>query len=78
MITAMSFVLLLFSGGSLEGFKHHENLSDCLAVKRKIKRYNGMAHDFENRWVCQRMKVEMTQGPDGTWNIRRLLDGVNK
>jgi hypothetical protein len=78
LITAMSFVLLLFSNGALEGYKHHENLSDCLAVKRKIKRYNGQAHDFESRWVCQRMKVEMVQGPDGTWNIRRLLDGVKK
>lgn len=78
MITAMSFVLLLFSNGALEGYKHHENLSDCLAVKRKIKRHNGMAHGFEDRWVCQRMKVELTQGPDGRWNIRRLLDGVNK
>lgn len=78
MITAMSFVLLLFSNGALEGYKHHENLSDCLQVKRKIKRYNGQAHGFEDRWVCQRMKVELTQGPDGRWNIRRLLDGVKK
>jgi hypothetical protein len=78
LITAMSFVLLLFSNGALEGYKHHENLSDCLEVKRKIKRHNGMAHGFEDRWVCQRMKVELAQGPDGRWNIRRLLDGVKK
>ena len=77
MITA-SFVLLLFSGGALEGFKHHENLSDCLAVKRKIKRYNGMSHDFANRWTCRRMEVELEQGPDGRWNIKRLISGVKR
>lgn len=78
MITSMSFVLLLFSGGDLEGYKHHENLSDCLAVKRRIKRYNGMSHDFNNRWSCQHLKVELEQGPDGNWNIKRLITGVKK
>ena len=77
MITA-SFVLLLFSGGALEGYKHHENLSDCLRVKREIKRYGGMSHDFASRWTCQRMTVELEKGPDGRWNIKRLITGVRK
>ena len=77
MITA-SFVLLLFSGGALEGYKHYENLSDCLAVKRKIKRRGGMSHNFESRWSCQHMTVELEQGPDGNWNLKRLVTGVKK
>ena len=77
MIT-VSFVLLLFSGGALEGYQHYENLSECLAVKRKIKRETVRLDNFDSRWVCQKMTVELQQGPDGRYNITRLITEVKQ
>jgi hypothetical protein len=77
MIT-VSFVLLLFSGGALEGYRHYENLSECLAVKRKIKRNATRLKDFDSRWSCQKMTVELQQGPDGRYNITRLITEVKQ
>lgn len=77
MIT-VSFVLLLFSGGALEGYQHYDNLSECLAVKRKIKRDATRLKDFDSRWSCQKLTVELQQNPDGRYSIKKLITEVKQ
>lgn len=77
MIT-VSFVLLLFSGGALEGYQHYDSLSECLAAKRKVKRVATRFKDFDSRWSCQKLTVELHQGPDGRYSIKKLITEVQK
>lgn len=74
------FALLLYTAGDPAPIEYtpYENLSECLMVKRKIKRNISGGSDFDQRWQCKQLKVEMQQYSDGTWFITKLLEDATK
>jgi len=58
----LSFVLLLMIGDEKVEYTPYENLSQCLTVRRKIKRNTGHTIDFDKRWACKQLKVKIEAG----------------
>tara|TARA_Y100000401_G_C8255673_1_gene190603 strand:+ start:566 stop:772 length:207 start_codon:yes stop_codon:yes gene_type:complete len=58
----LTFVLLLMIGDEKVEYTPYKNLSECLSVRRKIKRNVGYTTDFEKKWSCKELKVKMSDG----------------
>lgn len=58
----VTFVLLLMIGDEKIEYTPYENLSQCLTVRRKIKRNTGYTIDFDKRWSCKQLKVKIEAG----------------
>ena len=53
----LTFVLLLVMGGEKVEYTPYQSLSECLSVRRKIKRYVGPTNNFDQKWSCKELKV---------------------
>ena len=58
----MTFVLLLMIGEEHVEYTPYKNLSECLSVRRKIKRNVGHSSNFDQKWSCKELKVKMLGG----------------
>ena len=58
----MTFVLLLMIGEERVEYTPYKNLSECLNIRRKIKRNVGHTADFEKKWYCKQLKVRLEAG----------------
>ena len=60
----LTFVLLLMAGPDNKAIEYtpYKNLSECLRVRRKIKRNDGASPNFDKRWSCKELRVRMSQG----------------
>lgn len=58
----MTFVLLLMIGEERVEYTPYKNLSECLSVRRKIKRNVGHSSNFDQKWSCKELKVKMSGG----------------
>ena len=58
----VTFVLLLMIGDEKVEYTPYENLSQCLTVRRKIKRNSGYTIAFDKRWACKQLKVKIEAG----------------
>jgi hypothetical protein len=74
------FALLLYTSAEEQPIEYtpYENLSECLMVKRKIKRNISGGSDFDQRWQCKQLMVEMEQSSDGSWHITKLMEDAAK
>ena len=55
----LTFVLLLVMGGERVEYTPYESLSECLSVRRKIKRNVGHTNNFDQKWSCKELKVKI-------------------
>ena len=58
----LTFVLLLVMGGEKVEYTPYQSLSECLSVRRKIKRNVGHTTDFDKKWSCKQLKVRLEAG----------------
>ena len=58
----LTFVLLLVMGGEKVEYTPYESLSECLSVRRKIKRNVGPTNNFDQKWSCKELKVKVKDG----------------
>lgn len=58
----LTFVLLLVMGGEKVEYTPYNSLSECLSVRRKIKRNVGHTHNFDQKWSCKELKVKVENG----------------
>tara|TARA_R100001460_G_scaffold10461_1_gene24809 strand:- start:27810 stop:28016 length:207 start_codon:yes stop_codon:yes gene_type:complete len=58
----MTFVLLLMIGEEKIEYTPYKNLSECLSIRRKIKRNVGHSMDFDKKWSCKELKVKISDG----------------
>lgn len=58
----LTFVLLLVMGGEKVEYTPYESLSECLSVRRKIKRNVGHTNNFDQKWSCKELKVKVKDG----------------
>lgn len=58
----MTFVLLLMIGEERVEYTPYKNLSECLSVRRKIKRNVGHTSKFDEKWSCKELKVKLSDG----------------
>ena len=58
----VTFVLLLMIGGEKTEYPPYKSLSECLAVRRKIKRNVGHTNNFDEKWSCKQFKVMVLNG----------------
>tara|TARA_B100000902_G_C27127773_1_gene822006 strand:- start:250 stop:456 length:207 start_codon:yes stop_codon:yes gene_type:complete len=58
----LTFVLLLVMGGEKVEYTPYQSLSECLSVRRKIKRNVGHTNNFDQKWSCKELKVKMVDG----------------
>ena len=58
----LTFVLLLVMGGEKIEYTPYSSLSECLSVRRKIKRNVGHTNNFDQKWSCKELKVMMLNG----------------
>jgi hypothetical protein len=58
----LTFVLLLVMGGEKVEYTPYQSLSECLSVRRKIKRNVGHTNNFDQKWSCKELKVMMLDG----------------
>lgn len=58
----LTFVLLLVMGGEKIEYTPYSSLSECLSVRRKIKRNVGHTNNFDQKWSCKELKVMMLDG----------------
>ena len=58
MVVELTFVLLLVMSGEKIEYTPYQSLSECLSVRRKIKRNTGS----DEKWSCKEMKVKMEDG----------------
>ena len=65
MVVELTFVLLLVMSGEKIEYTPYQSLSECLSVRRKIKRNTGS----DEKWSCKEMKVKMEDG-----NILELIE----
>ena len=65
MVVELTFVLLLVMSGEKIEYTPYQSLSECLSVRRKIKRNTGS----DEKWSCKEMKVKMEDG-----NILELME----
>ena len=72
-MTTVTFVLLLFASGEAIEYTPYDKMSDCLAMKRKIYRNVGASNRFDEQWQCQKLKVVVSEGPDGKLQIDNII-----
>ena len=65
----LTFVLLLVMGGEKVEYTPYQSLSECLFVRRKIKRNVGHTNNFDQKWSCKELKVKVKDG-----NILEFID----
>ena len=65
----LTFVLLLMIDGEKVEYTPYQSLSECLSVRRKIKRNVGHTHNFDQKWSCKELKVKLDNG-----DILEILD----
>ena len=58
----LTFVLLLVMGGEKVEYTPYKSLSECLSVRRKIKRNVGHTNNFDQKWSCKELKVMVLNG----------------
>ena len=58
----LTFVLLLVMGGEKIEYTPYQSLSECLSVRRKIKRNIGPTNNFDQKWSCKELKVKVKDG----------------
>ena len=58
----LTFVLLLVMGGERVEYTPYQSLSECLSVRRKIKRNVGPTNNFDQKWSCKELKVKVKDG----------------
>jgi len=58
----LTFVLLLVMGGEKIEYTPYQSLSECLSVRRKIKRNVGPTNNFDQKWSCKELKVKVKDG----------------
>ena len=58
----LTFVLLLVMGGETVEYTPYQSLSECLSVRRKIKRNVGPTNNFDQKWSCKELKVKVKDG----------------
>lgn len=58
----LTFVLLLVMNGEKMEYTPYKSLSECLSVRRKIKRNMGQTRNFDQKWSCKEYKVMMLNG----------------
>ena len=58
----LTFVLLLVMNGEKVEYTPHDSLSECLAIRRKIKRNVGHTNNFDQKWSCKELKVKVKDG----------------
>tara|TARA_R100000329_G_scaffold140526_1_gene122856 strand:- start:212 stop:418 length:207 start_codon:yes stop_codon:yes gene_type:complete len=58
----VTFVLLLMIGEERVEYTPYKNLSQCLSVRRKIKRNVGHTSNFDEKWSCKELKVKLSDG----------------
>ena len=58
----LTFVLLLVMGGEKVEYTPYQSLSECLSVRRKIKRTVGPTNNFDQKWSCKELKVKVKDG----------------
>jgi len=61
-IIEMTFVLLLTIGQERLEYTPYQSLSECLSVRRKIKRNVGHSSNFDQKWSCKELKVKIQDG----------------
>ena len=62
MMVELTFVLLLVMGGEKMEYTPYQSLSECLSVRRKIKRNVGPTNNFDQKWSCKELKVKVKDG----------------
>ncbi len=65
----LTFVLLLVMGGEKIEYTPYQSLSECLSVRRKIKRNEGYTNNFDQKWSCKELKVRVQDG-----NILEIIE----
>jgi hypothetical protein len=68
-VVELTFVLLLVMNGEKVEYTPYQSLSECLSVRRKIKRNVGHANNFDQKWSCKELKVKVKDG-----NILEFID----
>lgn len=58
----LTFVLLLVMNGEKVEYTPYQSLSQCLSVRRKIKRNIGHTNNFNEKWSCKELKVKLSNG----------------
>ncbi len=58
----LTFVLLLVMGEEKVEYTPYQSLSECLSVRRKIKRNVGPTNNFDQKWSCKELKVKVKDG----------------
>ncbi len=58
----LTFVLLLVMGGEKVEYTPYQSLSECLSVRRKIKRNVGPTNNFDQKWSCKELKWKVKDG----------------
>ena len=58
----LTFVLLLVMGGEKVEYTPYQSLSECLSIRRKIKRNVGPTNNFDQKWSCKELKVKVKDG----------------
>jgi len=61
-VIELTFVLLLVMGGEKVEYTPYQSLSECLSVRRKIKRNVGYTSSFDQKWSCKELKVKVQDG----------------
>ena len=49
-------------GGEKVEYTPYQSLSECLSVRRKIKRNVGHTNNFDQKWSCKELKVMVLNG----------------
>jgi hypothetical protein len=49
-------------GGEKVEYTPYQSLSECLSVRRKIKRNVGHTNNFDQKWSCKELKVKVKDG----------------
>lgn len=62
MVIELTFVLLLTIGQERIEYTPYKSLSECLSIRRKIKRNVGHSANFDEKWSCKELKVKMQDG----------------
>ncbi len=62
MMVELTLWLLLVMGGEKMEYTPYQSLSECLSVRRKIKRNVGPTNNFDQKWSCKELKVKVKDG----------------
>jgi hypothetical protein len=70
-VVELTFVLLLMMNGEKVEYTPYQSLSQCLSVRRKIKRNVGPTRNFDQKWSCKELKVKISED---TGNILEIVE----